>query len=180
MYAPFRRTPIYDAVIFALSPQRHQSEVSAVYICEGVVQPINIESRFANSHSLVAVSTYPKERIAKVSIKSFEGRNSREVLDFNLFLSPSEVWNTASVIPTELDRVREGYFEILEKPLLVLPFKDYAHKDFKPLLTASQGPVVVVFPKVSPEPIDLADLSIDIMDTDWIITTAGLINKKDE
>jgi hypothetical protein len=92
-----------------------------------------------------------------VKVRFLEGRNSREVLDFNLFLSPSDVWagvivptaSGARVItndnscvapsdlftragnlndfknfefsgsnsdsgPTDLDRTREGYMEVIE------------------------------------------------------------------
>jgi len=92
-----------------------------------------------------------------VKVRFLEGKNSREVLDFNLFLSPNDVW-TAAIVPTtdgaklitndnsctdpgirvtqggrtdnavdfvnyayandpaggSVDRVREGYFEIIE------------------------------------------------------------------
>ena len=34
-----------------------------------------------------------------VKVRFLEGKNSREVIDFNLFLSPYDVW-TAAVIPT--------------------------------------------------------------------------------
>src|SRR5437763_5258723 len=34
-----------------------------------------------------------------VKVRFLEGRNSREVLDFNLYLSPKDVWTTA-IIPT--------------------------------------------------------------------------------
>src|SRR5262245_33464789 len=34
-----------------------------------------------------------------VKVRFLEGKNSREVLDFNLYLSPKDVW-TAAVIPT--------------------------------------------------------------------------------
>src|SRR4029078_12616721 len=34
-----------------------------------------------------------------VKVRFLEGKNSREVLDFNLFLSPKDVW-TAAIVPT--------------------------------------------------------------------------------
>src|SRR6476659_8850327 len=37
--------------------------------------------------------------VKAVKVRFLEGKNSREVLDFNLFLSPKDVW-TAAIIPT--------------------------------------------------------------------------------
>jgi hypothetical protein len=101
------------------------------------------------------INTTPSVKVVKV--RFLEGKNSKEVIDFNLFLSPNDVW-VAAVIPTSdgaklvtgdqsctdpgiiaaqggradnavdfvnyayaadpvggtVDRVREGYFEIIE------------------------------------------------------------------
>src|SRR6266568_1935624 len=55
-------------------------------------------------------------------VRFLEGKNSREVLDFNLFLSKHDVW-TAAILPSAsgddkggsgLDRTKEGYVEIIE------------------------------------------------------------------
>src|SRR5437763_5662556 len=55
----------------------------------GVAQPFN---------SLLSVVNSTASAKA-VKVRFLEGRNSREVLDFNLYLSPKDVWTTA-IIPT--------------------------------------------------------------------------------
>ena len=49
--------------------------------------------------SLLSVVNTTAEAKA-VEVRLLEGRNSREVLDFNLFLSPHDAW-TAAVIPAD-------------------------------------------------------------------------------
>lgn len=91
------------------------------------------------------------DKARAVKVRFLEGKNSQEVLDFNLFLSPKDVWTAAvvnvepetvgtdyTVMPavalvtsdpdcsnakvlaiaaapaTKLDRIREGYVELIE------------------------------------------------------------------
>lgn len=84
------------------------------------------------------------DKAKAVKVRFIEGKNSQEVLDFNLFLSPKDVWTAAVVgddyvvMPvvapvtsdpdcsnakvltiaaapaTKLDRIREGYVELIE------------------------------------------------------------------
>src|SRR6186713_3300414 len=53
----------------------------------------------ANNAYATALSVVNTTASAKaVKVRFLEGKNSREVLDFNLFLSPKDVW-TAGIVP---------------------------------------------------------------------------------
>src|SRR3982751_1956274 len=92
------------------------------------------------SNSLLSVVNSTSSAKA-VKVRFLEGKNSREVLDFNLFLSAYDVW-TAAVLPSPtvgtgtgvdfvnfayssdgagstLDRTREGYVEIIEMGTII-------------------------------------------------------------
>ncbi|MDQ5962881.1 MAG: hypothetical protein QG653_688 [Patescibacteria group bacterium] len=56
-----------------------------------------------------ALTTYPYytgkvEPVKSIQVRFAEGKNAREVMDFNLFLTPNDVWVGAIT--------REGYIEI--------------------------------------------------------------------
>ena len=73
---------------------------------------------FLSLHSNISIKG---KETKSVKIKFLEGKNSREVLDFNLFLSPPEVWKeplvffpkTDSFIPHTLIYERERVPQIL-------------------------------------------------------------------
>jgi hypothetical protein len=70
-----------------------------------------------------------------VKVRFLEGKNSREVLDFNLFLSPHDVW-TAGVFPTvggagvaSTDKSCILPAQLSTNPLAPTPFLDYVLTD---------------------------------------------------
>ncbi len=109
MWKPFSHKAMYLAVHSALKPL----DFGARAYSEAV--PDALSHRIPDS-SILAV--HRQGNAKSVKVRFLEGENSREVMDFNLFLSPSEVWSNATVAlpttPTGLNRVREGYFEIIE------------------------------------------------------------------
>lgn len=75
--------------------------------------------RDGNTMLLSAINT--TEQAKAVRVRFLEGKNSQEVLDFNLFLSPKDVW-TGAVIGADYivapEIKREGYVEIIDiKPM---------------------------------------------------------------
>lgn len=66
-----------------------------------------VQSAGGNSYNtyLSVVNTTADVKVVKVRFR--EGKNSREVLDFNLYLSPFDVW-TGAVIPASTDATSPG------------------------------------------------------------------------
>ena len=115
----FKKDKLHEAVLSTLSPSPKTGEAVAVFI-----SPDRPNAPFLYPYHTV-VST---ERTRSVKVKFYEGKNSREVLDFNLFLSPADVWRAPINIEKEsvnLDRTREGYFEIFERGPVICPLEPY-------------------------------------------------------
>ncbi len=69
--------------------------VRAVAIPIGTTPPTSIDAAYNSLLSVVNSTASAKA----VKVRFLEGKNSREVLDFNLYLSAKDVW-TAAIIPT--------------------------------------------------------------------------------
>ncbi len=63
-----------------------------------------------------------------VKVRFLEGKNSREVLDFNLFLSPRDVWTAAIVATTDGAGIQTSDVSCTQPSITgVVPFVNYAY-----------------------------------------------------
>lgn len=97
----FKRKSMYAAVLAGLGAVGAAGTASAVHVNpdglgEVLVYPY-YTARNGNDTYLSVVNTTASTKAVKV--RFLEGKNSREVLDFNLYLSPYDVW-TAAVVAT--------------------------------------------------------------------------------
>jgi hypothetical protein len=99
----FKRKALFAAVVAGLGAA---GSAEAVFIApnrtgQALVFPYyTVQNNGTNSWNtyLSIVNTTPEAKAVKVRV--LEGRTSMEVLDFNLFLSPNDVW-TAAIIPSD-------------------------------------------------------------------------------
>lgn len=97
----FKRKSMYAAVLAGLGAVGAAGTASAVHVNpdglgEVLVYPY-FTARDGNDTYLSVVNTTASTKAVKV--RFLEGKNSREVLDFNLYLSPYDVW-TGAVVAT--------------------------------------------------------------------------------
>ena len=84
-YVPtFKMKPLTAAIIAANGSLGVSGAANAVHL---------------NPDGLRQVRLYPYYTTKEVKVRFLEGKNSREVIDFNLFLSPQDVWTGAIVSP---------------------------------------------------------------------------------
>ena len=102
----FKRKALFTAVVAGLGVA---GSAEAVYMSPNrtgqvLVYPYyTVQSAGSNSWNTY-LSVVNTTSIAKaVKVRVLEGKTSAEVLDFNLFLSPNDVW-TAAIIPRPLPR----------------------------------------------------------------------------
>jgi hypothetical protein len=106
----FKRKALFAAVVAGLGTI---GTAEAVFIAptrtgQALVYPYyTVQNSGTNSWNtyISVVNTTPDAKAVKVRI--LEGRTSAEVLDFNLFLSPNDVW-TAAIIPSSADDTSAG------------------------------------------------------------------------
>src|SRR5437868_1639392 len=99
----FKRKALFAAVVAGLGTV---GTAEAVFIApnrtgQTLVYPYyTVQNSGTNSWNtyISVVNTTPDAKAVKVRI--IEGRTSQEVLDFNLFLSPNDVW-TAALVPVD-------------------------------------------------------------------------------
>jgi hypothetical protein len=99
----FKRKALFTAVVASLGVA---GTAEAVFIApngtgQALLYPYyTVQNNGTNSWNtyISVVNTTPDAKAVKVRI--LEGRTSAEVLDFNLFLSPNDVW-TAAIIPVD-------------------------------------------------------------------------------
>lgn len=100
----FKRKTFYTAVLAALGAMGAVGTANAVHVnADGLGQALiypyytvrNADAGTFNTY-LSVVNTTNSTKAVKV--RFLEGKNSKEVLDFNLYLSPYDVW-TAAVVP---------------------------------------------------------------------------------
>lgn len=101
----FKRKTFYTAVLAAMGAMGIAGSASAVQLSQDGTGSVLIYPYYTvrtagngpyNTY-LNVVNTTASAKVVKV--RFLEGKNSREVLDFNLWLSPNDVW-TAAVVPT--------------------------------------------------------------------------------
>jgi hypothetical protein len=99
----FKRKALFTAVVAGLGVA---GSAEAVYMSPNrtgqvLVYPYyTVQSAAGNSWNTY-ISVVNTNTIAKaVKVRVLEGKTSAEVLDFNLFLSPNDVW-TAAIVPTD-------------------------------------------------------------------------------
>lgn len=74
-----------------------------------------------------------------VKVRFMEGKNSREVLDFNLYLSPYDVW-TAAIIPTATGgAVKTADTSCISPAQLAAAGQEFVNYEYGPYITAN-GP----------------------------------------
>lgn len=105
----FKRKSLYAAVLAGLGAMGVAGSASAVHVNpdglgEVLIYPYYTVRTAATAAASGQYNTYVSVTNTTASYKAvkvrfLEGKNSREVLDFNLFLSPYDVW-TGSVEPT--------------------------------------------------------------------------------
>ena len=106
----FKRKALFTAVVAGLGVA---GSAEAVFLAPNgtgqvLVYPYyTVQNNGTNSWNtyLSIVNTTPDAKAVKVRI--LEGRTSAEVLDFNLFLSPNDVW-TAAIIPSDASDTSAG------------------------------------------------------------------------
>ncbi len=106
----FKRKALFAAVVAGLGVA---GSAEAVFIApnrtgQALLYPYyTVQNNGTNSWNtyISVVNTTPDAKAVKVRI--LEGRTSAEVLDFNLFLSPNDVW-TAAIIPSDATNTSGG------------------------------------------------------------------------
>jgi hypothetical protein len=106
----FKRKALFAAVVAGLGTI---GTAEAVFIApnrtgQALVYPYyTVQNSGTNSWNtyISVVNTTPDAKAVKVRI--LEGRTSAEVLDFNLFLSPNDVW-TAAIVPSDNGSSKSG------------------------------------------------------------------------
>jgi hypothetical protein len=103
----FKQKTLCSAVVAGLAAVGAAGTAQAVHINpDGLGQVLVYPYYTARSGQFTAMTIINTQNNTKaVKVRFLEGKNSREVLDFNLFLSPSDVWTGAVVATTNGARV---------------------------------------------------------------------------
>ena len=97
----FKKKSLHAAVLAGLGALGAAGTANAVHINpDGLGQVVIYPYYTVRSNNVTAMSIINTTSLTKaVKVRFLEGKNSREVLDFNLFLSPQDVW-TGVVLTT--------------------------------------------------------------------------------
>ena len=97
----FKKKSLHAAVLAGLAALGAAGTANAVHINpENLGQVVIFPYYTVRSGNVTAISIVNTNNETKiVKVRFLEGKNSREVLDFNLFLSPQDVW-TGVILPT--------------------------------------------------------------------------------
>ena len=97
----FKKKSLHAAVLAGLGALGAAGTANAVHINpDGLGQIVVYPYFTVRNGNVTAMSIVNTTSLTKaVKVRFLEGKNSREVLDFNLFLSPQDVW-TGVVLPT--------------------------------------------------------------------------------
>ncbi len=97
----FKKKSLHAAVLAGLGALGVAGTANAVHINpDGVGQVLIYPYYTVRNNNVTAMSVINSTSQTKiVKVRFLEGKNSREVLDFNLFLSPQDVW-TGVILPT--------------------------------------------------------------------------------
>jgi len=99
----FKRKALMSAVLGTLGAAAGSAE--AVYVNpNGTGQVLyypyyTVQSVGGNAYNTLLAVTNTTTAVKVIKVRFREGKNSREVLDFNLYLSPNDMW-TAGIIPS--------------------------------------------------------------------------------
>jgi len=108
----FKRKALFTAVVAGLGAAAGTAE--AVYLSPNntgqvLVYPYyTVQSTNGNSWNTYLSIVNTTSRAKAVKVRFLEGKASAEVLDFNLFLSPNDVW-TAAVVPSNTGATAPGH-----------------------------------------------------------------------
>jgi hypothetical protein len=108
----FKRKALFTAVVAVLGAAAGTAE--AVYLSPNntgqvLVYPYyTVQSTNGNSWNTYISVVNTTSRAKAVKVRVLEGKASAEVLDFNLFLSPNDVW-TAAIVPAGTDSGSPGH-----------------------------------------------------------------------
>jgi len=102
-----KKKSLHVAVLAGLAAVGAAGTAEAVHINpDGLGQVLIFPYYTARAGQFTAISIVNTQLNTKiVKVRFLEGKNSREVLDFNLFLSPNDVWTGAVVATTDGARV---------------------------------------------------------------------------
>ena len=112
----FKKKSLHAAVLAGLGALGAAGTANAVHINpDGLGQVVIYPYYTVRNGNVTAMSIVNTTSLTKaVKVRFLEGKNSREVLDFNLFLSPTDVWTgviisgstTATAVPFNADGAR--------------------------------------------------------------------------
>ena len=128
----FKRKSVSVAVLAGLGAVGAASTAEAVHVNpDGMGQVLlypyytvrNPKGVAANKFDTYVAVTNTTSQVKAVKVRFLEGRRSAEVLDFNLFLSPFDMWTGAVV------RTNEGAMLISNDNSCTLPTNLFAEKD---------------------------------------------------
>ena len=101
----FKRKSVYAAVLASLGTMAVAGSASAVQLSQDGTGQVLIYPYYTTRvsgvgeyNTLLSVVNTTND-VKAVKVRFLEGKNSREVLDFNLYLSPRDVW-AANIVPT--------------------------------------------------------------------------------
>ena len=99
----FKKKSLHAAVLAGLGALGAAGTANAVHINpDGFGQVVIYPYYTVRNNNVTAMSIVNSTSLTKaVKVRFLEGKNSREVLDFNLFLSPQDIW-TGVILPTDI------------------------------------------------------------------------------
>jgi len=109
----FKRKALMTAVLAGLGAAAGTAQ--AVYqnpsgLGQALIYPYyTVQATGGNSYNTYISVVNTTDRVKVVKVRFREGKNSREVLDFNLYLSPNDMF-TGAVVPASADAASAGRF----------------------------------------------------------------------
>jgi len=109
----FKRKTFYTAVLAAIGAMGAVGSANAVHVNpDGLGQALiypyfTVRSADAGTYNTYLSVVNTTNSTKAVKVRFLEGKNSKEVLDFNLYLSPFDVW-TAAVVPVSATNAALG------------------------------------------------------------------------
>ena len=107
---PFKTKSLHAAVLAALGALGVAAPAHAVHINpDGLGQVLIYPYYTVRNDNVTALSIINTTTLTKaVKVRFLEGKNSREVMDFNLFLSPADVWTGVVLSTADGTRLETG------------------------------------------------------------------------
>lgn len=106
----FKKNSLHAAVLAGLGALGVAGTANAVHINpDGLGQVVLYPYYTVRNNNVTAMSIVNTTSLTKaVKVRFLEGKNSREVLDFNLFLSPQDVWTGVVLATADGARLETG------------------------------------------------------------------------